>query len=81
VDEDAYKGIDVLDNDSDADGKADLDPASVTVVTEPGSGTATANDDGTVTYHRRERHGTTLTYRVCDEGGLCDEATWLSVSR
>jgi VCBS repeat-containing protein len=33
--------IDVLDNDSDVDGKADLDPASVTVVDASEHGTAT----------------------------------------
>ena len=35
--------IDVLDNDSDVDGRTDLDPASVTIVAGPSLGTATVN--------------------------------------
>jgi hypothetical protein len=42
--------IAVLDNDSDADGRADLDPGAVTVVTPPELGGVTVTQDGAIVY-------------------------------
>jgi hypothetical protein len=78
VDHDSTVTYTVLANDTDPDG--DLDPATVTVVSPPTSGdaTATANPDGTITYvgpgggyHALDR----FTYQVCDAAGACDTAT------
>ncbi|WP_303901395.1 Ig-like domain-containing protein [Thiohalomonas denitrificans] len=68
--------INVLSNDSDPDG--DLEPASVTVVTQPLHGSAIANADGTITYTPSPgfRGSDAFGYTVADtEGALSNEAT------
>jgi len=67
--------IDVLINDSDADGN--LDPASVSITTAPASGTATPNPDGTITYIPNSNFTgvDSFVYRVCDTTSLCSTAT------
>jgi hypothetical protein len=79
VEEDTAKDIDVVANDTDPDGFDDLDPTSVTIKTEPGKGTATPNDDGTVTYtpDKDATGADSFSYEVCDKGATpqCDEAT------
>lgn len=65
--------IDVLANDSDSDG----DALTVANIGTPGNGTATVNDDGTITYEP-EAHFDGLdsfTYDACDPTSLCDTAT------
>ncbi|HAZ44152.1 MAG TPA: hypothetical protein DCZ55_06635 [Cyanobacteria bacterium UBA11371] len=67
--------IPVLGNDSDPDNN--LNPGSVTIITNPGRGTVTPNPDGTITYTPGPgfTSGTdTFEYQVCDTVGLCDRA-------
>ena len=75
TDEDTPVTVPVLGNDSDIDGT--LDPASVTVTTNPANGAASDNPDGTITYTPDLNfHGTdTFEYQVCDDDGACDIAT------
>lgn len=58
--------INLLANDMDVDNQ--LNPGSVTIVTQPGRGTVVNNHDGTVTYtSKRLRAGTDMfSYRVSD---------------
>ncbi len=75
--EDAPLGIDVLANDRDADGAADLDPSSVRIVGGPAHGSATvAPLTGAVTYTPvPDANGPdTFTYQVCDRSGSCASA-------
>jgi hypothetical protein len=70
--------IEVLANDTDVDGRADLDSTSVTIITGPALGTASVNAvTGAIVYAASP--GTDgidrLTYRVCDFGGRCATAT------
>lgn len=61
--------IDVLANDSDADG--DLEPATLSITDAPNAGTATVAG-GRISYTAPGGVGATqLTYRVCDAGGRC----------
>jgi hypothetical protein len=74
TDEDTAVTIAVLANDGDPDG--DLDPASLTIATAPGMGTASVVA-GSVRYRPdldvsgEDR----FSYRVCDLGGRCASAT------
>ena len=74
--EDTAVIIDVVSNDTDPDGN--LDPASVTVVSGPGSGSAlpTAGQPGKITYTPiADFNGSdSFTYQVCDTELLCDTA-------
>ncbi len=65
--------IDVLANDVDAN----LDPATVTIVTPATLGVATPAPDGTISYqpNLNANGDDSFSYRVCDTGGLCDTAT------
>ena len=65
--------IDVQNNDSDPEN----DPLTTSIVTPPTSGgTATPNGTGGITYTPPSDFNgpDTLTYKVCDSGGLCDTA-------
>ncbi len=76
--EDKPVTINVLTNDTDPDGSADIRPDSVTIATNPANGTAVANPDGTVTYTPAANyHGTdSFTYTVRDAaGGVSNSAT------
>ncbi len=85
--EDTPATINVLANDTDVDGTLvpgtiDLDPATPgvqTTFTVAGQGTFTVNPvTGVVTFTPVANfNGTTtpVTYQVCDNGGLCDDAT------
>ncbi len=80
VDEDASVAIDVLANDSDADGN--LDPAGVNVTAAPANGTTSVDSaTGVVTYTPDPNFngGDSFTYQVCDDGtplpAECAEAT------
>lgn len=75
TEEDTSVNIDVLSNDTDPDGNATLNPASVRIISPAQSGTATANPDGTVTYEpNADFNGVdSFEYEVCDTGGLCDD--------
>ena len=78
VQEDGSTGINVLANDTDADGREDLDPTSVRVVEGPRNGTADVDPQtGEITYTPNpDFSGTdTLTYEVCDDQDVCDTAT------
>jgi hypothetical protein len=72
--------IDVLTNDSDADGT--LVPATVTVQSAPGDGSATVNVDGTITYTpNADFSGTdTFTYTVEDNDGDASNAATVTVT-
>ncbi len=63
----------ILANDSDIDG----DALTVTLLTDPSNGNLTQNADGSFTYTPNpDFNGTdSYTYKACDAGGLCDEAT------
>jgi len=67
--------IDILANDSDADGT--IDAETLTIVDEPINGTVSINLDGTVTYIPGFDYigDDEFTYQVCDNHGLCDTAT------
>jgi len=67
--------IDVLANDSDPDGS--LIPGTVTIISGPESGTATANWDGTITYTSVDGFVGTdqFTYTVEDDDAIASEAT------
>ncbi|MCG3209027.1 MAG: hypothetical protein FOGNACKC_02643 [Anaerolineae bacterium] len=73
--EDSPVTIPVLGNDSDPENN--LDPTSVSVVSEPEHGEVTVNPDGTITYTPDPDYNgsDTFTYQVCDTDGLCDTAT------
>ena len=73
LNEDAAVTIDVLANDTDADG----DALSVTEVTQPDHGSVVLNADGTVTYTPdADYNGTdTFTYTVSDGAGGTDTAS------
>jgi hypothetical protein len=73
TDEDIGITIDVLSNDSDADG----DPIVISSVTEPVSGTAVENNDGTITYTPDANFNGTdsFTYTIDDGNGGTDTAT------
>jgi uncharacterized repeat protein (TIGR01451 family) len=64
--------VDVLANDIDPDGG----PLGVTILTPPAHGTATVVAGNRIRYTPGAHLGQdTLTYRVCDSTGLCDDAT------
>ena len=68
--------INVLENDSDPDNN--LNPRTVTIVSNPANGTVRVNPDGTVVYTPNPGFTTgtdTFVYQVCDTTGLCDTAT------
>ncbi len=68
--------VDVLLNDSDADGV--LDPASVTVTSGPTNGTVSVDPvTGEITYAPDPGFfgADTFTYEVCDDAGSCGSAT------
>jgi VCBS repeat-containing protein len=69
----------VLANDTDPDGKDDLDASSIKITVQPTKGFAVDNpDDGSISYKANaDASGTdSFTYEVCDRGNpaLCDEA-------
>lgn len=78
VDEDGTTDIAVLDNDTDADGQADLDPATVKILSDSLHGVATVNADGTISYKPNADYNgdDTFTYEVCDKANPseCDSA-------
>ena len=65
--------VNVLANDTDPGG----DTLTVSIVSQPGSGSAVLNVDQSITYTPNEGFSGTdaFTYRVTDPGGLFDEAT------
>jgi len=67
-------GIDVLGNDTDANGNLDLN--SISIVTNAVYGTASKLNDFVLYVPDATYVGTdTFTYQVCDTGSLCDTAT------
>ncbi|PHQ56281.1 MAG: hypothetical protein COC16_03480, partial [Lutibacter sp.] len=66
--------IDILANDSGADGT--IDPNTVTIVSLPDNGTVVINFDGSVLYTPDLDFigDDNFTYEVCDNHGLCDTA-------
>jgi uncharacterized repeat protein (TIGR01451 family) len=80
TDEDSAVDVDVLVNDADPDGPADLDPTSVTVVSGPSAGSVTIDPlTGVATYtpDANFNGSDSFIYEVCDLGtpALCDTAT------
>ncbi len=75
VPEDGSGDVDVLANDTDADGS--LGTVTVTIGTPPANGTASPNPDGSVTYTPDPDYfgADAFTYVVCDALGACDSAT------
>ena len=72
--------VPVLSN--DLPGTSPLNPANVTIVGAPSSGTATVSASGEIVYSPATGfHGdATLTYRVCDLAGLCSAPTTVTVT-
>lgn len=71
--------VNVLANDTDANG--DINPASVTVVDAPTSGTAVVNADGTITYTNTAAATTdSFSYTVSDAGGRVSNKATVNVS-
>jgi Cys-rich repeat protein len=66
--------IPVRGNDVDPDGDGLLAPE---IVAQPESGTVTVDENGNIVFTPApgSEGPVTFTYKVCDEGGLCDEAT------
>jgi CSLREA domain-containing protein len=74
--------VDVASNDSDPEGFLDLTSVEVVTGSEPQHGTATANDDGTITYVPAPHYSgsDSFVYQICDSEGDCDTATvWITV--
>jgi hypothetical protein len=71
--------INVLANDTDPDGDA-LNPASVTIVTPPASGTAVANPDGTIGFTPGPTGTVTFQYTVQDAAGATSNAATVTVT-
>ena len=68
--------VNVLSNDSDADGT--LDPSTVSVVTQPSNGSTTVNSDGSIdyTHNGSDTQIDSFGYTVSDDGGATsNEAT------
>jgi hypothetical protein len=64
-----------LSNDSDQDGELDL--SSVSIITQPTNGTVEVADNGSIVYTPNDNYlgEDTVVYEVCDNDGLCDQAT------
>jgi hypothetical protein len=75
IPEDTPVTINVVVNDFDVDGN--LDASSATVVSGPSHGTLVNNGDGTFTYAPDPdfNGNDSFVYKICDEDGLCAEAT------
>ena len=73
TDEDSPVKTDVVENDTDPDG----DNLTVLSASDPENGTATINDDNTITYTPRENFNgaDSFTYRIGDGNGGFDRAT------
>lgn len=63
--------VNVIANDTDANGFADIDPASILIVTSPRKGVVTVNSDGTVIYHPNpgKSGSDAFSYSVADLAG------------
>ncbi|WP_084555779.1 Ig-like domain-containing protein [Alkaliflexus imshenetskii] len=74
INEDETTIIHVLSNDTDP--QDNIDPTTVSIITQPTRGSAVPNPDGTITYTpNKDYYGTdSFVYRVCDLTGYCDEA-------
>ncbi|KMW70941.1 hypothetical protein WN50_31485, partial [Limnoraphis robusta CS-951] len=72
--------LNVLSNDTDADGT--LNPASVNIVTQPSKGTAVVNNNGTITYtHTGSGTGSdNFSYRVGDNDGELSASASVAVN-
>jgi hypothetical protein len=72
--------INVLANDSDPDAGDTLNPASVTIVTPPASGTATVNPDGSIHFVPGASGTVTLQYTVADNHGLASAPATVTIT-
>jgi len=72
--------INVLANDSDPDAGDFVDPASVTIVTPPLSGTATVNPDGSIHFVPGASGNITLQYTVADSHGLASAPATVTIT-
>lgn len=63
--------VNLIANDTDANGFADINPASISIVSNPRKGVVTVNADGTVTYHPvpGKTGSDAFTYTVADMAG------------
>jgi hypothetical protein len=68
--------VDVLANDTDPDGTADLVPSTVSVTSGPTHGSAVVGPDGLVTYTPGAGYvgSDSFRYQVCDQAGVCATA-------
>jgi Big-like domain-containing protein len=72
--------INVLANDSDPDAGDFVNPASVTIVTPPLSGTATVNPDGSIHFVPGASGNITLQYTVADSHGLASAPATVTIT-
>jgi len=71
--------INVVANDTDANG--DIDPSTVKITSDPAAGTAVANPDGTITYTNTAAAASdSFTYTVSDKAGGVSNAATVNVS-
>ncbi|GAB5518512.1 MAG: hypothetical protein RhofKO_07630 [Rhodothermales bacterium] len=80
IEEGGTTTVDVLANDTDADGT--LDATSVIVVGQPGFGTATVNADGTITYENNSAFigDDAFTYTVNDDDGATSNTATVTIT-
>ncbi len=77
--EDTPVTVDLTANDTDLDGT--IDPATVSIISDPASGTLTNNGDGTVTYTPGANYNgsDTFTYTVQDNSGATSNEATVSI--
>ncbi len=80
--EDVAVIIDVIANDTDIEGNNTIDPATVNVVANPTSGTASVNNDGTITYTPNPAYSgpDSFTYNVRDNQDALSNTATVTVS-
>jgi len=72
--------IPVLANDTDPDNGDTLNPASVTIVSPPASGTATVNPDGSITFTPAAVGSASFQYTMQDSHGATSNAATVSIT-
>ena len=82
ITQDTSGTITVLSNDTDADGSADIDTGSVTIVDEPSNGSVTLNSSGVATYTPNAGYtgSDSFTYTIADISGTVSTAATVNIT-